>query len=167
MCLLEYMFYVAPIFRSKLLCSSYKQLVLPQTTNDTPSRGRAPQFENLCNILNIESWKAFRFETNSVCHRALHPFLCSEPGLIKSVWAPHKVRGLPKKFCNTFYTSVKINRKCLQLILLLIWNVPLATSAPRTILFLAHAQEVVKMAWCGDVRLKQRAVTEFLVAKKE
>jgi hypothetical protein len=36
-----------------------------------------------------------------------------------------------------------------------------------TIRFLAHAQGVVKMAWCGDVRLKQRAVTEFLVTEKE
>jgi hypothetical protein len=36
-----------------------------------------------------------------------------------------------------------------------------------TIRFLAHAQGIVKMAWCGDVRLKQRAVIVFLVAEKE
>jgi hypothetical protein len=36
-----------------------------------------------------------------------------------------------------------------------------------TIRFLTHAQVVVKMAWCGDVPLKQRAVFEFLVAEKE
>jgi hypothetical protein len=36
-----------------------------------------------------------------------------------------------------------------------------------TIHFLAHAQGVVKMAWCGDVRLKQWAVTEFHVVEKE
>jgi hypothetical protein len=36
-----------------------------------------------------------------------------------------------------------------------------------TIRFLARAQGVVKMAWCGDVRLKQWAVIEFLVAEKE
>jgi len=34
-------------------------------------------------------------------------------------------------------------------------------------MFLAHAQEVVKMAWYGDVRFKQRTVMEFLVAEKE
>ena len=33
--------------------------------------------------------------------------------------------------------------------------------------FLAHAQVVFKMVWYGDVRFKQRAVTEFLVAGKE
>jgi hypothetical protein len=36
-----------------------------------------------------------------------------------------------------------------------------------TIRFPAHAQGIVKMAWFGDVHLKQRAVTEFLVEKKE
>jgi hypothetical protein len=36
-----------------------------------------------------------------------------------------------------------------------------------TIRFLAHAQEVVKVAWCDEVRLKQRAVIEFLVAENE
>jgi hypothetical protein len=36
-----------------------------------------------------------------------------------------------------------------------------------TIRFLAHAQEVIKMAWCGDVHLKQRVVIGFLVAEKE
>jgi hypothetical protein len=36
-----------------------------------------------------------------------------------------------------------------------------------TIRFPAHAQGIVKMAWFGDVHLKQRAVTEFLVGKKE
>jgi hypothetical protein len=36
-----------------------------------------------------------------------------------------------------------------------------------TTCFLAHAQGVVKMAWCGDVRLKQRAFIQFLVAEKE
>jgi hypothetical protein len=62
---------------------------------------------------------------------------------------------LPKKFCNTFYTSVKINRKWQQLILWLILNVLLAiTESHGTISFVAHAQGVIKMAWCGDVRLK-------------
>jgi hypothetical protein len=42
-----------------------------------------------------------------------------------------EIRQLPKKFCNTFYTSVKINSKCLQLILWSIRNVPFATAAPR------------------------------------
>jgi hypothetical protein len=74
---------------------------------------------------------------------------------------------LPKKFYGTFHTSVKINTKCLQLILWLIWNVSLATAAPWNNPFLAHAQGVVKMAWCGVVHLKQRAVIEFLVAEKE
>ena len=32
---------------------------------------------------------------------------------------------------------------------------------------LAHAQLFVKMAWYGDVRFKQWAVTEFSVAEKE
>jgi hypothetical protein len=63
-------------------------------------------------------------------------------------------------FCNTFSTSVKINRKCLQLILWLIWNVPLATAARRN-------NPSSKLAWCGDVRLKQLVVIEFLVAEKE
>jgi hypothetical protein len=36
-----------------------------------------------------------------------------------------------------------------------------------TIRFLAHAQGVVKVAWCGDVRLKQWAVIEFLVEENE
>jgi hypothetical protein len=36
-----------------------------------------------------------------------------------------------------------------------------------TIRFLAHAQRVVKVAWSGYMRLKQRAVIEFLVAEKE
>jgi hypothetical protein len=36
-----------------------------------------------------------------------------------------------------------------------------------TIRFLTHAQGAVKMAWCGDVRLKQRTVIEFLVAEKK
>lgn len=30
-----------------------------------------------------------------------------------------------------------------------------------------YAQDVVKMAWYGDVRFKQRTVMEFLVAEKE
>jgi hypothetical protein len=33
--------------------------------------------------------------------------------------------------------------------------------------FLAHAQVNIKMAWYGDVRFKQWAVTEFHVAEKE
>ena len=33
--------------------------------------------------------------------------------------------------------------------------------------FLAHAQGVFKMAWCGDVRFKQRGIIEFLVVGKE
>jgi hypothetical protein len=36
-----------------------------------------------------------------------------------------------------------------------------------TIRFLAHEQGVVKMAWFGDLCLKQRAVIEFVVAEKE
>jgi hypothetical protein len=36
-----------------------------------------------------------------------------------------------------------------------------------TIRFLTHAQRIVKMAWCDDVRLKQRTVIEFLVAEKK
>jgi hypothetical protein len=38
-----------------------------------------------------------------------------------------ELQGLPKKFCNTFYTSVKINRKWLQFFLWLILNIPLAS----------------------------------------
>ena len=45
-------------------------------------------------------------------------------------------------------------------------NVPLATVVPRNETFLAHAQEVVKMACCGE-RFKQRAAFESTVAVKE
>jgi hypothetical protein len=53
------------------------------------------------------------------------------------------------------------------LFLWLILNAPLRTAAPLNNTFLAHAQEVVKMAWYGDERCKQRTVTEFFVAEKQ
>ena len=49
----------------------------------------------------------------------------------------------------------------------LILNAPLRTAAPRNNTFLAHVQEFIKMAWYGDVRCKERIVTEFLMAEKE
>jgi hypothetical protein len=47
--LTKYIFYFAPIFRSKQICPSYKQLApSPQRINSAPRGG--PQFENLWNI---------------------------------------------------------------------------------------------------------------------
>jgi hypothetical protein len=40
-------------------------------------------------------------------------------------------QGLSRKFCNTLYTSVKINTQCLQFFLWWILNVPLAMAAPQ------------------------------------
>jgi hypothetical protein len=45
-------------------------------------------------------------------------------------------------------------------------NVPLATAVPRNETFLAHAQEVVKLACYGE-RFKQRVAFESIVAEKE
>jgi hypothetical protein len=56
---------------------------------------------------------------------------------------------------------LKINRKYPHFFWLIL-NVPLATEA-----FPAHAQDVVKKTCYGDVRFKQRVVTEFVVAEKE
>jgi hypothetical protein len=70
-------------------------------------------------------------------------------------------------FCNTFYTSAKINGKCLQLFTWLILYVPLVTAALHNNTFLTHVQGVINMAWCGDVCFKQWVITKFLVAEKE
>jgi hypothetical protein len=45
-------------------------------------------------------------------------------------------------------------------------SVPLATVVPRNETFLAHAQEVVKMACYGE-RFNQQAAFESIVAEKE
>lgn len=45
--------------------------------------------------------------------------------------------------------------------------IPLGTAAPRNNEFPRARAGVVKTAWYGDVRYKQRAATEFLVAAKQ
>jgi ABC-type transport system involved in cytochrome c biogenesis permease subunit len=46
-------------------------------------------------------------------------------------------------------------------------HVPVATATLRNKGVSAHVQDVVKTAWYGDMRFKQRAVIEFLVVKRE
>jgi hypothetical protein len=65
--------------------------------------------------------------------------------LIKRNRASLEYTRVAKKFCNIFYTSAKINRKCLQCGVF-----RLLLQRRGTIRFLAHAQGIVKMAWCGD-----------------
>jgi hypothetical protein len=45
--------------------------------------------------------------------------------------------------------------------------IPLGTAAPRNNKFPRAQAGVVKTAWYSDVRYKQRAATEFLVAAKQ
>jgi hypothetical protein len=66
-----------------------------------------------------------------------------------------KVRGLPKTFCNTFSTSVKINTKCLQFFLWLISNVPLAITALQSVRGVPGSQndyhKTVRKEMCPDL----------------
>jgi hypothetical protein len=56
------------------------------------------------------------------------PTMCSSQILNICLEQCAKSTRLPRKFCNTSYASVKINRECLQFFLWLILNVPLATA---------------------------------------
>jgi hypothetical protein len=77
------------------------------------------------------------------------------------------LRGLPKKFCNKFHTSVKINTTYPQFFSVSNFYIPLDTAAPRNTKFPRARAGVAKTAWYGDVRYKQRVATEFLVSTKQ
>jgi hypothetical protein len=79
-------------------------------------------------------------------------FQLSKTAVVLKIYMTH---GLPRKFCSTSYTSVKINRRRLKFFLWLILNVPLTTSA----------QGIVQIAWNGKMRFKKRAVIELLVTE--
>ena len=64
-----------------------------------------------------------------------------------------ELQGLPKKFCNSVYTSGKINKKCVQFFFFF-WVFNSEYPAGNVV-------------WYSDVHFKQWAVTEFLVAEKQ
>jgi len=64
----------------------------------------------------------------------------------------NKVRGLPRKFCNTLYTTVKTNTTCLQFFLWLISNVPPAIAELRCVFWVPRSlngyQQTVRKEVC-------------------
>jgi hypothetical protein len=72
-----------------------------------------------------------------------------------------------QKVLQQFLYFSQNQRKCLQLILRLIWNVPLATAVPQNNPFSSVCAGGRQKIWSDDVSLKQWAVTEFHVAEKE
>jgi len=74
---------------------------------------------------------------------------CTQAGVIYN-----KVRGLPKKFCISLYTTVKTNTICLQFFLWLISDVPLAIAELRYVLWVPRSlngyHQTVRKEVCPD-----------------
>lgn len=74
------------------------------------------------------------------------------------------IRG-EQKFSQDFLYFSQNQQEMSAIFLWLILNVPLSTAAPRNNTTSRACAKAVKMACYGNVRFKQRAVSEFLVTE--